>query len=102
MSVPDPGHRIDHAEERAGGLVCLAVAAIRAVQRPLRKLRVAIPAGAHGGHSSVRVQNLLMTDQGELFEAPAAAEPDAPLATRLRPRSFDQLVGPERGGEGTG
>jgi putative ATPase len=37
-----------------------------------------------------------MTDQGELFEAPAAAEPDAPLATRLRPRSFDQLVGQKR------
>jgi len=37
-----------------------------------------------------------MTDQGELFEVPAAAEPDAPLATRLRPRSFDQLVGQRR------
>ena len=37
-----------------------------------------------------------MTDQGELFEAPAVSEPNAPLATRLRPRSFDQLVGQRR------
>ncbi len=34
-----------------------------------------------------------MTDQGELFPAPAGAEPRAPLATRMRPKSFDQLVG---------
>ena len=34
-----------------------------------------------------------MADQGELFHVPAAAEPDAPLATRLRPKSFDDLVG---------
>ncbi len=37
-----------------------------------------------------------MTDQGELFEVPGVAEPDAPLATSLRPRSFDQLVGQKR------
>ncbi|OLC67274.1 MAG: AAA family ATPase [Actinobacteria bacterium 13_1_40CM_4_65_12] len=37
-----------------------------------------------------------MTDQGELFELPKGPEPSAPLATRLRPRSFDQLVGQER------
>jgi putative ATPase len=34
-----------------------------------------------------------MADQGELFGLPAAPEPDAPLATRLRPRTFDDLVG---------
>src|SRR5437773_6315399 len=34
-----------------------------------------------------------MADQGELFPAPAGAEPDAPLATRLRPKKFEQLVG---------
>src|SRR3989442_10033310 len=37
-----------------------------------------------------------VTDQGELFELPKGPEPSAPLATRLRPRSFDQLVGQER------
>jgi putative ATPase len=34
-----------------------------------------------------------MSDQGELFGLPAAPEPDAPLATRLRPKTFDDLVG---------
>ena len=34
-----------------------------------------------------------MAGQGELFGLPAAAEPDAPLATRLRPKTFDDLVG---------
>ena len=34
-----------------------------------------------------------MADQGELFPVPAGTEPKAPLATRLRPRKFDQLVG---------
>ena len=34
-----------------------------------------------------------MTDQGELFPVPAGTEPNAPLATRLRPRKFEQLVG---------
>ncbi len=34
-----------------------------------------------------------MTDQGELFPVPAGAEPKAPLATRLRPKRFDELVG---------
>jgi len=37
-----------------------------------------------------------MSDQGELFQLPAVPEPDAPLATRLRPRSFDNLVGQKR------
>src|SRR5712691_9979716 len=34
-----------------------------------------------------------MADRGELFPTPAGAEPKAPLATRLRPKNFDQLVG---------
>src|SRR5713101_6775388 len=34
-----------------------------------------------------------MGDQGELFEAPAGAALRPPLATRLRPKSFDELVG---------
>src|SRR5437899_389754 len=38
----------------------------------------------------------VMTDQGELFELPATPEPSAPLATRLRPRAFEQLVGQKR------
>ncbi len=37
-----------------------------------------------------------MADQGELFPMPAGSEPLAPLATRLRPRKFDQLVGQKR------
>jgi putative ATPase len=37
-----------------------------------------------------------MGGQGELFEAPAGVEPTAPLATRLRPRTFDQMVGQRR------
>ena len=32
-------------------------------------------------------------DQGELFPLPAASEPAAPLATRMRPKTFDELVG---------
>src|SRR5579864_5113728 len=34
-----------------------------------------------------------MAGQGELFGLPAAPEPNAPLATRLRPKTFDDLVG---------
>src|SRR5258706_9970685 len=41
----------------------------------------------------VRGHNSLMADQGELFGLPAAAEPNAPLATRMRPKTFDDLVG---------
>jgi putative ATPase len=37
-----------------------------------------------------------MTDQGELFPLPPGSEPQAPLATRMRPKSFDQLVGQGR------
>src|SRR5256885_5131749 len=37
-----------------------------------------------------------MADQGELFEVPAAPEPNAPLATRLRPKRFEDLVGQRR------
>src|SRR5487761_927689 len=39
------------------------------------------------------VQNLGVGGQGEFFEATAGAEPSAPLATRMRPRTFEQLVG---------
>src|SRR5487761_1817530 len=42
------------------------------------------------------VQNQDVVGQGELFEALAGTEPDAPLATRMRPRAFDQLVGQRR------
>src|ERR1700674_5133956 len=45
------------------------------------------------GPQPVPVQNLGVTDQGELFPLPAGAEPKAPLATRMRPKSFDDLVG---------
>src|SRR5258708_2382725 len=38
----------------------------------------------------------VMSDQGEPFQVPARGEPNAPLATRLRPRSFDNLVGQKR------
>src|SRR5229473_2632133 len=38
----------------------------------------------------------VMSDQGELFQLPAVPEPNAPLATRLRPRTFDNLVGQKR------
>jgi len=34
-----------------------------------------------------------MADQGELFPIPAGAEVQAPLATRMRPRTFDEMVG---------
>ncbi|TAN33982.1 replication-associated recombination protein A [bacterium] len=37
-----------------------------------------------------------MAGQGELFELPGGAEPHAPLATRMRPKSFDDLVGQRR------
>src|SRR6266849_1375562 len=37
-----------------------------------------------------------MTDQGELFQLPTAPEPSAPLATRMRPKSFEKLVGQRR------
>ena len=41
-------------------------------------------------------QNSLVADQGELFGLATAPEPDAPLATRMRPRTFDDLVGQRR------
>ena len=46
--------------------------------------------GARRTHGS---QNSYMAGQGDLFELPAGPEPDAPLATRMRPRTFDDLVG---------
>src|SRR3984893_13777887 len=42
------------------------------------------------------VQNLGVGDQRELFEAPTGVEPSAPLATRMRPKTFDELVGQRR------
>src|SRR2546427_3473734 len=32
-------------------------------------------------------------DQGELFPTPAGSEPQAPLATRMRPKTFEHMVG---------
>src|SRR5437763_10655815 len=37
-----------------------------------------------------------MTHQGELFPLPAGNVPKAPLATRMRPLQFDDLVGQRR------
>jgi putative ATPase len=37
-----------------------------------------------------------MADQGELFPAPAGSEVRAPLATRMRPKAFEQMVGQRR------
>src|ERR1700694_4820498 len=37
-----------------------------------------------------------MGGQGEFFQAPPGVEPSAPLATRLRPKNFDELVGQRR------
>ena len=37
-----------------------------------------------------------MGEQSELFEVGGGVEPSAPLATRMRPRSFDDLVGQRR------
>jgi putative ATPase len=37
-----------------------------------------------------------MADQGELFNVPVGVEPNAPLATRMRPKTFDDLVGQRR------
>src|SRR5258708_27280241 len=46
------------------------------------------------------VQNSNMADQGGLFGLPAVAEPDPPLATRLRPKTFHGLLGHRKGVEG--
>ncbi|HEY3085466.1 MAG TPA: replication-associated recombination protein A, partial [Candidatus Dormibacteraeota bacterium] len=37
-----------------------------------------------------------MADQGELFPVPAGSEPHAPLATRMRPKTFEHMVGQRR------
>jgi putative ATPase len=37
-----------------------------------------------------------MDGQGEFFQAQAGVEPSAPLATRMRPKTFDDLVGQRR------
>src|SRR5438105_6423718 len=53
-----------------------------------------------GGHSMPRASETApssefgsMAEQEELFPIPAGTEPKAPLATRMRPRQFDDLVG---------
>src|SRR5712691_4422423 len=56
LGVPDPGHGVDHPEQGARGSVRLAVAATRAVLGPVGQLRVAVPTGAHGGHSTPGVR----------------------------------------------
>jgi putative ATPase len=37
-----------------------------------------------------------MGEQEELFRIPAGAQPSAPLATRMRPKNFEQMVGQRR------
>ena len=37
-----------------------------------------------------------MADQGELFPIPAGSQVQAPLATRMRPKNFDEMVGQRR------
>src|SRR5882672_6934858 len=51
---------------------------------------------SQGAHRTRGSQNSYMADQGELFQVPTAAEPNAPLATRLRPKRFEDLVGQRR------
>ena len=47
-----------------------------------------------GPPDEFRIQ--VVGDQKELFEVQAGVEPSAPLATRMRPKSFDDLVGQRR------
>src|SRR3984893_15189232 len=51
---------------------------------------------AHAVPAAPWVQNLGVGDQRELFGAPTGVEPSAPLATRMRPKTFDELVGQRR------
>ncbi|MGA8924502.1 MAG: replication-associated recombination protein A [Candidatus Dormiibacterota bacterium] len=44
--------------------------------------------------SQIRIY--VVADQGELFPMPTSPEPGAPLATRMRPKSFDDLVGQQK------
>src|SRR5881296_860519 len=46
-----------------------------------------------GASLSVSSSEFGWMDQGELFPTPAGSEPQAPLATRLRPQKFEDLVG---------
>jgi putative ATPase len=55
-----------------------------------------VPGNEGGVSPDAWAQNLGVGGQGELFEAMAGAEPSAPLATRMRPRTFDDLVGQRR------
>src|SRR5437762_13847830 len=49
-----------------------------------------------GRHCIRRVQNSIWVDQGELFPNEAGVRPAPPLATRMRPKKFDDLVGQRR------
>jgi putative ATPase len=55
-----------------------------------------VPGIESGVSPDAWVQNLGVGGQGELFEVLAGSEPSAPLATRMRPRTFDELVGQRR------
>ncbi len=55
-----------------------------------------VPGNESGVSPDAWVQNLGVGGQGELFEVLAGSEPSAPLATRMRPRTFDELVGQRR------
>src|ERR1700716_37153 len=52
--------------------------------------------GFSPGRKAERGQNSPMAGQGEFFELPAVPEPNAPLATRMRPTKFEDLVGQRR------
>src|SRR5437879_3467765 len=75
------------------------------IRRGLLVGRAGGPAGRHGvalygpgpdlrlGTPRRRSESRAMPDQGELFALPAGAEPQAPLAMRLRPKQFEHMVG---------
>jgi putative ATPase len=44
----------------------------------------------------LRQNQAVMADQGELFPIPAGTEPSVPLATRLRPKKFEHMVGQQK------
>jgi len=46
-----------------------------------------------GPWSPCESQTSLVAGQGELFEVPAGPEPNAPLATKMRPKTFEDLIG---------
>src|SRR5579859_5432851 len=61
--------------------------ALQYQQEPMRRILGILPRR----RSEFRIY--LVADQGELFPMPASSETSAPLATRMRPKSFDDLVG---------